>query len=174
MDTAKDHGADPANSLWYFAYGSNMSSSVICGRRNITPLRKQILSIPGYVLCFHHPGVPYREPAFASIRQRIPGTDDEIPDVCGTAYEVSCQDFATIVATEGGGLSYKITKVQDAGIVWEAHQPVKGRSNDNIEREVYTLIAKWPSAFDRRPTKRYMVRLKDNRRLPLMLGSRTD
>jgi hypothetical protein len=77
---------DEEDSVWYFAYGSNMCSSVFLTRRGIQALKTVPATIPGYVLCFDVPGVPYLEPALGSIRKpRLP-MNKNTPDVIGIAY----------------------------------------------------------------------------------------
>jgi hypothetical protein len=52
---------------WYFAYGSNMASRVITGRRGVTPISTERARLDGYRLVFDMRGIPLLEPGFASI-----------------------------------------------------------------------------------------------------------
>ncbi|MCJ1352282.1 MAG: hypothetical protein MMC33_002266 [Icmadophila ericetorum] len=58
--------------LWYFAYGSNMSSAKFTGSRGIAPLATARVRVPGWVLALNIPGLPYSEPTFTSITPRTP------------------------------------------------------------------------------------------------------
>jgi hypothetical protein len=53
--------------VWVFAFGSNMSSAVLSGRRMIKPVESVAAILPGYRLSFNQPGLPYREPGFATV-----------------------------------------------------------------------------------------------------------
>lgn len=133
---------------WYFAYGSNMCSSVFLERRGIRPLKTAVATIPGYILCFEVPGVPYLEPAQGSIRRyRSPKAHDSL-DVIGVAYLITSKDMSRIRATEGGGIAYKEVLLE-AMLLDEAH---------DMERaiQVRTLISRTPSSPERRPTIRYL------------------
>lgn len=61
--------APVGDKVWYFAYGSNMKSAVM-ERRGMRPLAVQRLVVPTHVLTFDIFGVPYSEPAMASIAER--------------------------------------------------------------------------------------------------------
>jgi cation transport regulator ChaC len=41
--------------IWYFAYGSNMSDTIFCGRRGMRPLATRVARLDGYRLCFNLP-----------------------------------------------------------------------------------------------------------------------
>ena len=45
-------------SIWYFAYGSNMSPATLTGRRGLTPLASRPAWVDGYRLCFDIPVGP--------------------------------------------------------------------------------------------------------------------
>jgi len=121
-----------ADTVLYLAYGSNLCDRVFLGRRGIKPLSAINVQVPGLRLTFDLPGIPYREPCFAnSARRKIPGLwneqksedhDESRPllweeksptstawqkGMIGTVYELTKVDYAMIVATEGGGASYK-------------------------------------------------------------------
>jgi hypothetical protein len=51
----------------YFAYGSNMSPSVLTGRRKVRPRASAPCELRDWSLCFNMLGLPYAEPGFASI-----------------------------------------------------------------------------------------------------------
>jgi hypothetical protein len=54
--------------VWYLAYGSNMSPSVLTGRRRVRPEQSMPCYVPGYALSFAVQGFPWAEPGFATIR----------------------------------------------------------------------------------------------------------
>jgi len=131
--------------LYYLAYGSNLSSSTFLGRRGIRPLSATNVLCPGQILVFDLDGIPYWEPCFANIRevpqdeqvklqQRIAaaGSPEQVVReymtelenlaasgngeiwknaLIGVVYEVTEEDFATIIRTEGGGAGYKNVEV---------------------------------------------------------------
>ncbi|CAK7199285.1 hypothetical protein SEUCBS139899_001960 [Sporothrix eucalyptigena] len=121
----------------YLAYGSNMAAATFEGTRKIKPLSAVTVSAPTLRLTFDLPGIPYREPCFANTAIRkvkppvpipappgAPGpikppvsTDSESRSpygdpawdgpLYGVVYEVTRDDYARIIATEGGGASYQ-------------------------------------------------------------------
>ena len=120
----------------YLAYGSNLSNETFRGKRGIKPLSQTNVQVPSLRLTFDLPGIPYTEPCFANSGKRDPENDppgkdgsidsenektpllavkaqrqDYIKDrwhkgLIGVVYEVTAQDYAHIIATEGGGSSY--------------------------------------------------------------------
>ena len=62
--------AEDAFCVNYFAYGSNVGSKTFSTRRNIQPKRVQNGKILDYQLSFNVPGVPFLEPAFASVTRQ--------------------------------------------------------------------------------------------------------
>ncbi|KAK5800125.1 hypothetical protein VI817_002337 [Penicillium citrinum] len=135
------------NTVFYLAYGSNLSAKTFLGKRGIKPLSQIAVLVPGLRLTFNLPGVPYAEPCFATTQFRDPksleeqesGSEyDAVPDIeeeyhsekaplvtktrerrvhasahcwnkplIGVVYEVTLADYAKIIATEGGGGSYR-------------------------------------------------------------------
>lgn len=83
---------------WYFAYGSNMSLSVLTGRRSIKPLRIEVVSLPSHMLCFNVPGMPYTEPAMGGISEKQHKAQESVH---GVAYMLTDDDFSRLVASEG-------------------------------------------------------------------------
>lgn len=53
---------------WYLAYGSNLSSAVFTGKRNIRPLAKRNVLVYGLEMDLDLGGIPYQEPRFANCR----------------------------------------------------------------------------------------------------------
>jgi hypothetical protein len=102
--------------VWYFAYGSNLSSRTFSRDRHLTPLDSIIARIIGWKLTFEIPGVPYRAPVFASIRPKVlvesaarlseKDLVEEPPDVVGIAYLLTRSQYIKLVASEAGGAAY--------------------------------------------------------------------
>ncbi|CZT16519.1 related to gliotoxin biosynthesis protein GliK [Ramularia collo-cygni] len=134
--------------IWYFAFGSNMVYSVM-KKRGLDILDTRTATVPGYVLTFDVYGLPYSEPAMASIAAYDvdvqAGNRDRPPDVCGVAYLLSVRDFRRLVATEGGGVAYK--EIQVSGSVITA---------DTESITLYTLTAIFPRRPNAAPSSRYL------------------
>ena len=117
----------------YLAYGSNLSNETFRGNRGIKPLSQINVQVPSLRLTFDLPGIPYAEPCFANSGRRDPDNDpphdksarDALTEktplldkrdgyqkdqwhkgLIGVVYEVTPEDYAHIIATEGGGSSY--------------------------------------------------------------------
>ena len=119
-------GTEP-DTVLYLAFGSNLCAETFQGKRGIRPLSEVNVTAPTLRLTFSIPGLPYAEPCFANTAPRkIP--EDEIGDprkpmlppiedpnkvprwdkgLVGVVYEVTRKDYKKIMATEGGGSSYK-------------------------------------------------------------------
>ena len=127
-------GPENPNTVLYLAYGSNLSAETFQGRRGIKPLAQLNVVVPELVMTFDLAGLPYMEPCFANTRYRkqVPLTPAAITEselekaplldsggppkyhkdrwkkgLVGVVYEVTKEDYATIIATEGGGASYQ-------------------------------------------------------------------
>ncbi|KAH7364086.1 hypothetical protein BKA65DRAFT_490382 [Rhexocercosporidium sp. MPI-PUGE-AT-0058] len=100
--------------ILYLAYGSNLSAETFKGARGIKPLSALNAHVPSLDLTFDLPGIPYIEPCFANTRYHMsPPTsktdyhkDRWTKGLIGVVYEVTPEDYRTIIATEGGGASY--------------------------------------------------------------------
>jgi hypothetical protein len=117
----------------YLAYGSNLCNETFKGNRGIKPLSQINVQVPSLRLTFDLPGLPYAEPCFANTGRRDPANDpprktstSKEESEClsqheerekyrknrwhkgliGVVYEVTPEDYAHIIATEGGGASY--------------------------------------------------------------------
>ncbi|TVY87150.1 Gamma-glutamyl cyclotransferase [Lachnellula willkommii] len=141
--------------ILYLAYGSNLSAQTFLGNRGIKPLSAVNAHIPSLSLTFDLPGIPYIEPCFANTRYRDtnpspPTNDDYHKDrwhkgLVGVVYEVTPEDYRTIIATEGGGASYqdvvvlcytlpaglKTVDPEPKGSPFMAHTLFSPRSSDN-------------------------------------------
>lgn len=127
-----------------------MRSSVMKGR-GITPLKMQAVIVPDYMLCFDIFGIPYAEPAFASIgpllENEVSG-EQPIPPVHGVAYLLTPNDYRRLVLTEGAGVGYEEIIL---------HSRVLDSVKEQAEIMVRTLKAKYPFRPNRASSKRYMV-----------------
>lgn len=121
----------------YLGYGSNLCNETFRGKRGIKPLSQVNVQVPSLRLTFDLPGIPYTEPCFANSGRRDPESDRPIEDdagnesdekspflskrtgrdeyrkdrwhkgLIGVVYEVTPEDYAHIIQTEGGGSSYQ-------------------------------------------------------------------
>jgi len=105
-----------SGTILYLAYGSNLSAETFKGTRGIKPLSALNVHVPSLDLTFSLPGIPYTEPCFANTRYHIPPSSASKSDyhkdrwtkgLIGVVYEVTPEDYRTIIATEGGGASYQ-------------------------------------------------------------------
>jgi hypothetical protein len=81
--------------VWYFAYGSNMHSETLRGRRGVAWLRAVPARAPGWRIVFDKPPlVPVGESYANLIR-------DASSETFGVLYEVSAEDLEHIELTEG-------------------------------------------------------------------------
>ncbi|OCK86101.1 hypothetical protein K432DRAFT_421283 [Lepidopterella palustris CBS 459.81] len=134
------------SSCWYFAYGSNMSASVFTTRRKIQPLETEVACIKSHTLCFNIMGVPYSDPGMGGLRKINKGDDTRIGPVVGVAYRLSREEFGRVIASEGGGIAYKVVKL---AATFE---------KDGSTAPVYTLIGRHDidPSYERLPSPRYM------------------
>lgn len=106
----------------YLAYGSNLSAETFKGKRGIKPLSAVNVHVPAIDLTFDLAGIPYTEPCFANCQYKRNQSDSPRSKdyhktrwhkgLVGVVYEVTLDDYRTIIATEGGGASYKDELVQ--------------------------------------------------------------
>ena len=83
------------STVWYFAYGSNMSSATLRGRREVSCVRALPARVPGWRLVLDKPPLIPLNRAFANI------VADPATEVLGVIYEVSLDDLDHIELTEG-------------------------------------------------------------------------
>jgi len=110
----------PSKTILYLAYGSNLCSETFRGSRGIKPLSSINVHVPSLNLTFDLAGIPYTEPCFANTQYEHPSKPTLPPPsstdyhkdrwkkgLIGVVYEVTPEDYRTIIATEGGGASYQ-------------------------------------------------------------------
>lgn len=154
--------ADPKG-IWYFAYGSNMRSSVM-KRRGINVLDAKVVVVPSHYLTFDIFGIPYAEPSFASVAAFVPdkttalrtGFSTRQIDALaahGVAYLLTPAAYRQLVISEGGGVAYNEIKV-NATIL---HTDGDGDPDRPKKLAVRTLQAKYPWKPNGAPSARYLV-----------------
>ena len=117
-----------SQTVFYLAYGSNLCAETFQGKRSIRPISQVNVLVPELVLTFDLAALPYLEPCFANTRYRSQKSfkeDNEkaslLPPgltgrdyhktrwrkgLVGVVYEVTREDFARIISSEGGGAGY--------------------------------------------------------------------
>ena len=123
-----------AKTLFYFGYGSNMSTQYLIKRRKIIPVSSMVGVLKGYQLIMNMGGPNFLEPSFANIR-KCKGFNVE-----GVVHEIDQRDLQKIVNTEGE--DYELVKLSIY---------VSGK-----KMMAYTLIYKTNETRDIPPSKRYL------------------
>ncbi|CAI6337030.1 unnamed protein product [Periconia digitata] len=140
------------DTLWYFAYGSNLSVEKFTHSRGIVPLAAVVAHIPGWQISMSIPGLPYSEPAFASIEaMNATSLKEKQPDVQGVAYQITRAQYAKIIASEGGDIAYAQARLL-AQVLNEADEDAVGGKTFHV----LTLTNAMFKAFPGRPSFRYM------------------
>ncbi|TPX19016.1 uncharacterized protein E0L32_011260 [Thyridium curvatum] len=155
-------------SIWYFAYGSNMSAAVM-SKRGLKPQGAENVIVHSHILVFDVFGVPYTDPAMAGIRRK-PAECSE-PSVHGVAYLLSAADYSRLKISEGAGTGYQEVTLEaeimhhsegpgyqhtTAGSLRPTFAGTTSRSQPSLM--VTTLLARNPFEPVRMPSVRYMVR----------------
>ncbi|POS75432.1 hypothetical protein DHEL01_v206174 [Diaporthe helianthi] len=150
--------APQTGTVWYVAYGSNMSSTKFTGSRGIVPIATTRVRIPGFELAMETPGVPYSEPSFASITPRKRADLEKgiyQPDVIGVAYLLQAQQYERVIASEGGGIAYKDIEVQCEPLGADD----RCKLGERVQmRTLGTILMRRPAPT---PSERYMSILTD-------------
>ena len=138
--------------LWYLAYGSNMSVAKFTGSRGIVPLASACVRVPAWSLALNIPGLPYSEPCFSSIvPTQLPALPAPEPDVLGVAYLITQKQYVQVIASEGGGIAYDDIEVEAVPVGLADRELVGERVS------VRTLGAALRRTPCGRPSQRYMV-----------------
>jgi hypothetical protein len=92
--------------VWNFAFGSNMSSKVLKGRRKIKPLETVAAKVKDWRVTFF-PMIPYFEPGMGTI-ERYKGA------IChGVLVKLTTTEFDQLYASEGGpNGTYKLSELE--------------------------------------------------------------
>jgi len=136
MQTASD-------SLWYFAYGSNMQTATFRGRRGIEYRAAVAVRAPGWRLCLDKPPLLPVGESFAHI---VP---DPAAEVLGVAYGVGLPEIEHIDLTEGVAIgNYQRIELEVWPLVAAHALPAPWRA--------HTLVSELcdPAL---RPSRRYMA-----------------
>ena len=125
---------DKVKTLFYFGYGSNMSTQYLIKRRKIIPVSSKVGVLKDYQLIMNMGGPNFLEPSFANIRYCREF------NVEGVVHEIDKNDLQKIVNTEGE--DYELVKL----LIY-----VSGK-----KKTAYTLIYKTDETKDIPPSKRYL------------------
>lgn len=136
---------DPADEVWYFAFGANLNDSVFRGRRNVMPLEWRVGKVPGYRLRFNLHGRPRGRSAPANIERA------EGEEVWGVLYLLTRREMVRFNATEGvPGWRYRP--------IWLDAVDAEGRN-----LRAFSLIANG-LADDGNPSLRYITLIREGAR----------
>ena len=98
-------------SVYYFAYGSNMSSKVFRhGFRRLKPTSAERATLDGYRLAFSEAGIPFFEPGFANVEV------DSTAMVEGVLYRITEKEMDDLHISEGGR-AYNIIEITVRGLL---------------------------------------------------------
>ena len=120
--------------LFYFGYGSNMSTQYLIKRRKIIPLESQAALLKDYELIMNMGGPNFLEPSFANIRSSKGST------VEGVIHKINELDLQKIINTEGE--DYQLVKLSVF--------------REGKRKTAYTLIYITEETEDIPPSKRYL------------------
>ncbi|BFZ63486.1 hypothetical protein YB2330_004608 [Saitoella coloradoensis] len=158
LSTSPENHPPVPQPVWYFAYGSNMASSTFMGMRKIKPLSHHRAIVPTHKLTFDIPGIPYKEPSFASIDDKGEGDMACI----GVVYEITRGDYERVLATEGAGSSYAEIEVEAYKLVGDEEKApadiVKDEKNFVKAMTLKAIRIRTPNP---RPSVRYLNILRD-------------
>jgi hypothetical protein len=157
--------AAAAQNVFYLAYGSNLCAATFLGRRQIRPISAINVVVPSLALTFDLPGIAYLEPRMANVRYTTETPEAESEDapllpgkraedggwtggLIGVVYEVTPDDYAKILATEGGGSAYQDVTVPAFPLSDPEAEPVAA----------HTLLAPMShvNRGEAQPSKRYL------------------
>ncbi|KAG2386795.1 hypothetical protein C9374_001830 [Naegleria lovaniensis] len=153
--------------VWYFAYGANMSSKVLIGRRKVKPMESYPCHVEGYDLVFNMKGLPYFEPAFASIEKRQGWR------MHGVVHKITRAQMDHIRRTEGGNghdmddFGYREIIVQatiyQPWFEYQDSNTVTSHGNPTMYFQTVKAIALQgpPDINDANPSARYLKILRD-------------
>jgi hypothetical protein len=126
--------------VWYLAYGSNMQSETLRGRRGIAYRRAVPVIAAGWRLVFDKPSLLGTAHSFANV---VP---DATAEVLGVAFEMTVEDLAHVEHSEGVGFgNYRSIEI--------AVRPIDATLAD--PRRAVTLASDRRDP-DRRPSTRYL------------------
>ena len=172
------------DTVFYLAYGSNMSAATFRGRRGIRPISTTNVIVPGLRLTFGLPGIAYLEPCFANVHLSSPDAGDNDADddndndddddddddndgwwtggLVGVVYEVTREDYGRIIATEGGGAGYQVVYVRAFPLPLD--DATGGASREAILACTLCAPAKMERGHRAQPSERYLQLLRTGAR----------
>ena len=150
---------------WYFAYGSNMQSATLSGRRLIEPAARRIGRLPGYGLRFDIP-IGDGERGVANL------VVEETSHVWGVLFLLHPEQHVHLDRTEGVGMGlYRRVRVEVEAdgevvvaetLVSELRDPtrrpshryrsllIEGAREHGLPAEYLAVLESWPLAWDER------------------------
>jgi cation transport regulator ChaC len=134
-----------SDTVWYFAYGSNMHDSTFRERRRMRPLEWRIGRLKGYRLRFNLDGIPRGKSAPANIYP------DVAAEVWGVLYRITHREMLFLNLSEG--------------VPGKVYRPMWLNLDDSDGRSIkaMTYIATG-NETDGRPSLRYIALLRDGAR----------
>jgi cation transport regulator ChaC len=127
------------DSLWYFAYGSNLDPGTFVGRRRMQPLEARAGRLDHYELCFDLPVGP-GERGVGNLRSRRDAF------VWGVLYRLAAADCERLDRSEGVHRgAYR-------------REPVTVLDAEDAPIEAFTYCSPWGRA-GRKPSRRYLALL---------------
>jgi hypothetical protein len=105
-------GLGPQSTVWYFAFGSNLSPEVFEKRRRIDPIQTYPAMVKGFTLSFNLPGFPLVEPSFANLAACPHEGACDACFVHGVMYRITHQQLQHLHASEGGPSNYQMHEVE--------------------------------------------------------------
>ena len=128
------------STLWYFAYGSNMASDTLRGRREVNYSRALAARLPGWRLVLDKPPLIPVGHSFANI------VADPDAEVFGVLFAVAEADFDHIELTEGVRIgNYDRVEVLASPLASESPEALRAFSLTSTRRDAAL-----------RPSQRYM------------------
>ncbi|KAL1846608.1 hypothetical protein Daus18300_014199 [Diaporthe australafricana] len=144
----------PDADIWYLAYGSNLSTKKFIHDRGINPISSVSVTVLGWTLSMDSAGVPYSEPAFASILPIHTSGSEKVVQLIGTAYQLSPEMYKKVLASEGGGIAYTEVEVQ-AEVLKDDEDSARSLLGKLAVRSLVTVLQR-----KARPSVRYMALLR--------------
>jgi hypothetical protein len=142
----------PTSHTWYLAYGSNLAASKFIHDRGIIPLATAAVTVPSYTLTMDSAGVPYSEPAFASVSPMQLTGDSKPVQLIGTAYLLTPEMYTRVLASEGGGIAYTEVELRGTGLTDEDMVKIAAKGGTIAMRSLVTVLPRKAA-----PSVRYMV-----------------
>lgn len=116
--------------VWYFAYGSNMQTATLCGRRRVAYRQAVPVRVPDWRLVLDKPPLISLAHSFANI---VPEPGAEVLGVC---YELTIEDHDHVELTEGVRIgNYDSVEVHAWPLAEASDAPLRARSLSSAKRD---------------------------------------